>query len=135
MATINTDDFLPNSHKYREEKDQEKKIKRVANVNARVKERSLGSKFKDTFLGEEIGDAKHYIVFDVVVPAIKEMIVDTVENAVEMIFGVGGGRRARSNRDKGNESVSYTAYYKSKDRKTTSRYIVKGRVRLQRNNS
>ncbi|MBP5595640.1 MAG: hypothetical protein J6Y02_09685 [Pseudobutyrivibrio sp.] len=114
MATINVDDFKPNSHKSKEKDDISSKVKRSVNGSVKVREKSLGSKFRDTFLGEEIKDAKSYIIFDVVVPSIKEMIVDTVENAVEMIFGVGGRTHRRSSgAGKSGEQVSYNAYYKS----------------------
>ena len=117
MANVNIEDFKPNSHKSKEQSKDEKpvtRVKRVATGKTRVRDRSLGSKFKETFLGEEIKDAKSYIIFDVIVPSIKEMIVDTVENAVEMIFGVGGrSRRASTRSNKGSDTVSYQAYYKS----------------------
>lgn len=117
MATVNIDDLKPNSFKSKSQNNDisVSKIKKVASTGAvKVRDKSLGSKFKETFLGEEIKDAKGYIIFDVIVPAIKEMIVDTVENAVEMIFGVGGRtHRSRSGAGKSGESVSYNAYYKS----------------------
>ena len=109
MAKVDMSELTPNSHKYKEQPEQAKLQK--FSGKAKLKERSLGSKFRDTFIGEEIGDAKSYILFDVIVPAIKEMIVDTVENAVEMIFGV-GSRRSRV-KDRKSDNVSYTAYYKS----------------------
>lgn len=113
MAQINLDGLTSNSHKSKE--TAEKRATRVVNSKARIREKSLGTKFRETFIGEEVGEAKSYILFDVIVPAIKEMIVDTVENAVEMIFGVGGSGRRRSGKSRSSgESVSYTAYYKSK---------------------
>lgn len=118
MANVDIDNFKSNSFKSKEKDDKEERTSRVKGASsgvAKTRERSLGSKFKDTFLGEEIKDAKSYIIFDVIVPSIKEMIVDTVENAVEMIFGVSGRTRSRgSSRVTGKgESVSYQAYYKS----------------------
>lgn len=119
MAQIDINDFKPNSNKSKEA--PAKREIRAVNTKAKVREKSLGSKFRDTFIGEEIGDAKSYILFDVIVPSIKEMIVDAVENAVEMIFGV-GGRSKRPNKDrKSGDSVSYTAYYKSKEQRRDTR--------------
>lgn len=117
MASVNIDAFKTNSNKSKENATIDEHVSRVKKVSggaAKVREKSLGSKFRDTFLGEEIKDAKGYIIFDVIVPAIKEMIVDTVENAVEMIFGVGGRTRTRASaRSSKGDSVSYQAYYKS----------------------
>ena len=128
MANVNIEDFKPNSFKSKQGNAEEKpvsKIKRVASGTTKVREKSLGSKFKDTFIGEEIKDAKSYIIFDVIVPSIKEMIVDTVENAVEMIFGV-GGRSHRSRVSKSSETVSYQAYYKSNKDTVRSRREERG---------
>lgn len=116
MAKIDTNEFKPNSYKYREEhegKTDKKPIEKVVTGKVKLKEKSFRTKMKETFIGEEIKDVKSYVIFDVVAPKIKELIVDSLENAVEMVFGVPGrgrGSGIRVGRDK--EKVSYNAYYK-----------------------
>lgn len=125
MAKIDIDNLPSNSFRSKEEpKTPDKKVNPVISSTAKVRDKSLGSKFRDVFIGEEIKDAKSYILFDVIVPSIKEMIVDAVENAVEMIFGVTGrGRRSRSS-SSAPEKTSYQAYYKSKsETRRTSRDV------------
>lgn len=116
MANVDIDSFKPNSHKYREEQEAKKKpkpVERVTNGKVKVKEKTFGNKMKEAFLGEEINDVKSYVIKDVIVPKIKELIVDAFENSIEMIFGV-SGRSSRSTIRIGrtNERVSYNTYYK-----------------------
>lgn len=116
MAEVDINSFKPNSHKYNEASEEPKKLPNI-DVSSKVelREKSLGSKFKDTFISSEVKDVKSYIWLDVVVPAIQDMIIDSVKNAVEMIFGGRSGKASRSNaRSKGGDNVSYNAYYKSK---------------------
>lgn len=110
MAKIDLDTFTPNSHKYHKETSSiEDKLEPVTN-GARIREKTLRQKFADLFLGDEVGDVKSYLIGDVIIPAIKTMIVDVVENGIEMVFGV---RRS----GKGDKThVPYASYYKSGSR-------------------
>lgn len=117
MAKIDLNEMYPsNSHRDIEKKEEIKPPRQKIDVSKSVelRDKSLGSKFKDTFISSEVKDVKSYIWLDVIVPAIQDMIIDSVKNAVEMIFGGRSGRSSKSYRDKGNEGVSYNAYYKSK---------------------
>lgn len=104
----------PNSRKYHKEKEAPKKeIKQVA--KGRERKKPLKQKFADTFLADDIKTVKGYIFTDVIVPTIKNLIVDIVSDSVERMFF--GDSRPRSRSGGGlNERNSYTAYYKSGNR-------------------
>lgn len=70
-----------------------------------------GRKIADLFLDEDVSSVKGYILFDVVIPAIKNTIVDIVTNGIEMLFwgDSRGSRRASGRRDR----TSYESYYAS----------------------
>lgn len=72
----------------------DKKIERVTSSDAIVKPKSLGRKFKDVFFG---GDAKHatrYVVAEVLLPGIRNLIFDGVTKSAErMLFGDSPVRR------------------------------------------
>lgn len=74
MAEVKMPD---NSHKARNEESQ--RVKKQAVVSS-VKEtkKPLGHKMLEVFIGDDIPDIKSYILFDVIVPAIKDGIEDTV---------------------------------------------------------
>ena len=83
---------------------------------------SLAKKAANTFLAEDIDNVKQFIIFDVIVPGIKEAFLSSIEM---LLFGSTrrGGRR---NVGRTNERVSYDAYYDSarddrRDRRYNSR--------------
>lgn len=118
MATINIEDLKPNSYKSKEETEISEEKKEIAPITTNVvtKEKRVRSKFADAFFGEEIGSVKDYIIYDVIVPAVKNTIVDGITNTVEMIFGVS----PRKGKGRDRDYVSYASYYKS-DRRDSRR--------------
>lgn len=93
---INADALVSNSHKYRNSLDEpssnsseeinkpeRKKLKPIVTAEAIVpKKKSLSEKFADLFIAEHLNDIGKYIVSDVVIPTIKDIIV----NSIEMMF-------------------------------------------------
>lgn len=120
MSEVNKDEMFPsNSIIQRTDKDEPKReIQKITTGKVSVKKPGLGKKMADTFLGDDVENVKSYLIMDVVVPAIKDTIVDMVCSGVEMIFGVGrrGGGSRRSN---------YTNYsnisYKERDKERRTR--------------
>lgn len=92
----------------------DKKVEKVISGSVRTREKSLGRKFSETFLAEDLNSVKGFIIFDVIVPAIKETVSNVVSNAVEMLlFG-----DVRSVGKKKNETyTSYSNYYKKDNRR------------------
>lgn len=110
------------------------KPKKVVQGKVIVKKPSFGRKFADVFFGEEVVDVKGYILQDVLVPSIKDMISDIISGGIDMLLF--GEHRYRNGRSRPNSSyTSYGSYYnggrqtQSKPRSgggyTGSRYYVK----------
>lgn len=76
-----------------------------------VSKKSLGAKFADAFISDAAKDVKDYILMDVIIPGIK----DTILNCMEMIFFGGTSNRSRSRgRSYGySENSNYRAFYQS----------------------
>ena len=116
MAEIKLEDLKPNSNKFKEEqapeaekKEESKRVLKPVTTDVVVKEKKKRGRFASALFGDgEISSIKDYLMFDVMIPAIRNTIVDSVTNTVEMIFGV-DPRRRRSERS----PVSYATYYKS----------------------
>lgn len=106
--------FKPNSHRYKEEQknaSSERKIEKVVSGNVKTKKKSETSKLRDVFIAEDVSNVKSYIFMDVLVPAIKNAIVDIVTDGVNMIFGTKGKTKAYSS-----NYVSYRDYSRRDDR-------------------
>lgn len=100
------DNYKPNSHKYKENQEtSERRVEKVISGTAKTKKNEV-RKFRDVFISEDISNVKSYILMDVLVPAIKNAIVDIVTDGVNMIFGTGSGRKKTS----GANYVSYRDY-------------------------
>lgn len=109
-------DFPSNSHKSKGgTKKPEKKVEKITSGKVVKQKKSLGKKFAETFLGENIESVSSYIIYDVIIPAAKNMIFDTVNNGFEMLL-FGQIRGSRTRRDRGRSYVSYSSYYKDRDR-------------------
>lgn len=72
---------------YRDRSQNEKKdSKKIASGN--LKDRSFKQKVKDAFISEEVHDVKSYIIFDVIIPAVKETFRNLIVNTLDMsLFG------------------------------------------------
>jgi len=76
---------------------KEKVIKPVA--KAKKARKTTFQLFKDSFIADEIGDLREYIIKDLVVPMIKDAIVDGIGNSLSMIlYGEKSDYRYRSSR-------------------------------------
>ena len=115
------DNYKPNSHKYKENQEtSEKRVEKVISGTAKTKKNEV-RKFRDVFISEDISNVKSYVLMDVLVPAIKNAIVDIVTDCVNMIFGTGSGRKKTS----GSNYVSYRDY--SRETKHDDNRVSSGR--------
>ena len=96
-------DYTTNNKKPTEEKP-------AVNTKAKLKEKTFKQKVRDAFISEEVHDIKSYVIFDVVIPAIKTTFRNLVVNTLDIsLFGkVGGGR---SDRNRNDTYISYERAY------------------------
>lgn len=109
-----------NSHRSRE---MEKEIRPVTHGQTVVKKDTVGKKFADVFLAENMTNVKDYIIFDVLVPAINDTIVNMLTSGVSMLFkGQPGNYNRGGNRSRLNERTSYSSYYGRSSESSRDRY-------------
>lgn len=109
VLKVDRGEFPDNSHKSKEEKS-EKKVEKVVTGKVIVKKKSLGRRFADTFIGEEIDNVPNYVVNDVLIPAAMNALSDALHGAIEMIIPGGSTNRRRGN--KHNYNKPYVSYDK-----------------------
>lgn len=112
-------DYKPNSNKYKEEQKakatEEKRVSKVVKGVAKTKKKNDIRKLADVFITEDADNVKSYILSDVLVPTIKNAIVNIVTDAVHMIF-LGGTSRSKGTSDRFRKPyVSYTQYSDPRD--------------------
>ena len=129
MSTIDITDIKPNSFKYKEETAEKIKEKLKDIELERVKGEELGIKTKQIklvkkkdswiekaakwFISEDVDDIKSYLIFDLIIPGIKDVTFDLVEM---ILFGEKSNRKRR-----GSSKVSYSGYYDRKERRSRSK--------------
>ena len=108
---MDTNDYKPNSHKFREDQQQKpavqeekRRVERVVKGPAKVKKKNGIYKFADVFISEDVGNVKDYIITDIVVPTVKKAIL----GAIDMILNGGSGSYGRRSSE---SNVSYRKYY------------------------
>lgn len=92
---------------------EKKKLEKVVSGKVVQRNRSLGRRFHDTFLGGDSRSVGQYIVMDVLVPATKDMIHDVITSYVErMLFPDSRGparRRPSGGLSSNNSRINYSA--------------------------
>ena len=106
------EEFKSNSHKTRENRsntDSDKKVEKIISGSAKSKKKNGIQKITNVFIPDDVDDVRSYIIEDIVVPAVKDIILD----AVRAFLGVNPGSRGKSSSSK----VSYRKYYDERDRR------------------
>lgn len=104
--------YPSNSRKDREvplTKKTEKKVEKIVTGKAVERKKTLGQRFVESFGGDSAQGVWNYILFDVAIPATKDMVSDMVSQGIErMLFGESRGRS--SARYRPSNGPSYTSY-------------------------
>ena len=107
------EEYKSNSHKTRERKKErvaEKKVEKIISGSAKSKKKSGIQKITNIFAPDDVVDVKGYILEDIVVPAVKDIILDTVR----AFLGVNGSSRGKSSTS---SRVPYRKYYDDRERR------------------
>ena len=98
---------------------EKKEIKAVVNGKVTKKKKGIGSKIGAVLFDDNnVGDVKEYVIFDVIVPAVKNAISNAITGGIDMLLF--GERRSESSRS--SDSHGYTSYSsRSTSRRDSSR--------------
>lgn len=118
MADLDINSLEPNSNKYKAEKEAQKNREKVSPVIKREQivstKKPLGQKIAETFMTEDTKDVKSWLIMDVLIPGIKNTILDILSM---VFFGEVDSRSRRSSRGGRDGRTNYSNYYRgSSDR-------------------
>ena len=105
---MNTIDYQPNSHKFKEEQketqgENKKRVEKVVTGAVKVKKKN---NFASAIISEDAKSVKNYVLMDVLVPAFKKLISDIVTDGIDIIL-YGG-----TNKGKKRGNIDYVSYNK-----------------------
>lgn len=89
-------DYQGNSNKTKETKDKppKKDLGKVVTGDVIVKPKTVGSRFRNIFFGGDIDSAFSYVVAEVLLPALRNLVVETVSRGTDrLIYGDSAHRR------------------------------------------
>lgn len=93
---------LPQESKLETDNKTEKNLEPIEGISAKARKKPLGSKIAETFTGDDVSSVSDYVIFDVVVPAFKNLLFDVVsEGSRRMLFGATGGGRSIASTTRG----------------------------------
>ena len=105
-----------------EEEQPKKPEKEIKGKPCKKAKKSAFQLFKESFIADEIGDLKEYIVKDLVVPMIKDSICDGISNTLSMmLYGEKRDYRRSSRYDYGRSRSGVRYYDYSSQRYSSSR--------------
>ena len=100
MATndIPVGSIKSNSDTYKEKMKKQKlgenkEVKQVTTATAKVKKKSLGEKFSEAFIEEDVKNVRHYLIKEKLIPEAKSIFVDLVFDGLSMLLGTNRRRK------------------------------------------
>lgn len=87
-----------NSDTYKEKMKKQKlgenkEVKQVTTATAKVKKKSLGEKFSEAFIEEDVKNVRHYLIKEKLIPEAKSIFVDLVFDGLSMLLGTNRRRK------------------------------------------
>lgn len=133
--------FEGNSHKMKEaglvrsnsslnqgtssDKEPERKAEKIVKGKVTTRKPTFGRKVAKAIFAEELPDVKEHVVWDVVIPGIRDGIRNALINIVESIFGGGihnGSRSGGSRVSYRNGGVDYNKSFNNRARRSEGMY-------------
>ena len=135
MATVNWDSIKNNSKAAREsgeaddgQEQSERRMKKVGTGESKTMKKSFRKRFLETFIADDITkkDIGEYLLKDIIVPSIQDAIMDGVNGALGMMFGINIVRKgSRGSSSSSGGKIRYGGYFNggssSKKESTTVR--------------
>lgn len=116
LGGIYMEQYTGNSLKSREaaeNKPEEKKVEKVVKGTAKVKKKSELYKIASSIVCDEVTSVKEYIIYDVIIPAIRDTISDVIIGSVNLLFH-GDAKAGRKGYGTNASKVSYRSFYNDK---------------------
>lgn len=110
------EDFPSNSHRIVQKPEsgnepEPKKVEKVVEGKVIRRKKPLGKRISEMFVGDDMQTVGHYVMFDVILPAMKDTIADVASQGVErMLFGEVRSVNRRGPRPNSSNYTNYSNY-------------------------
>lgn len=122
MATVKLEDlgiteekFPSNNGTSKKPPAEKKEVSKIVKGSVNMKKKSIGERMADVFISDDAGSVGDYILWDVVVPGIKDAIGDILHGSIDRVFGDGRSiRRTRYAATGSGARIHYSGLYDTK---------------------
>jgi hypothetical protein len=124
-------EYPPNSEaSKRRAREEEKDIKRVTSEDPVRRKKSLGKQFKETFVAGDVKSTVRYGVFDVLIPAAKDTVVEVLSQGIEkLIYGDSRRRPGSTPPQSGPTGIISYDRYRMQSRQTAPQRVMSRQAR------
>lgn len=103
--------------------------KKKTDLKGKTKKRSFGSRFKEAFFGEDVGNVSSYVLYQVVIPYIKKLLADSASSAINLAL-FGDARPRSYSGDPGRTHASMAGVYNERASQNRNRgSAIRSRIR------
>lgn len=113
LTRSSLDSMIPSNAKTAkpQESQERKKLAPVVKGKVSKQKKSVGQKFKEAFLGDTTKSVSEYLLYDILVPTLKNMLSEMISGGTDMFLF--GERRRGSSPPRNRAFSSYDKYYQS----------------------
>lgn len=117
------DDLPSNARRAKEpERHEPKKVEKVIVGDIVRRKKPIRKKLAETFVGGDAKSVGGYLVVDVIIPQLKDMIADSFSMGVEkMLFGEARSTSRRNGRKPNDSYIAYNRYSSNRDNRDRDR--------------
>lgn len=109
-------------------KTKQERVKPEAVAKGMVKKESLAKKVFSEFITCDLSTVAETALRDILMPYIKDAMLDILHDSVDMVFNGGVSRRTRRNISSGGSYVSYGSYYSGSSKGSESQRVADRRA-------
>lgn len=115
--------YPSNSHREREQKVAEKRepVEKIEGLVVTQRKKTLGRKIMENFSGDDAESVGQHVLFEVLLPAAKDMLFDAIKEAAQRALYSGGGKPGRNSSRSNYNHTSYDKMYGSVGGSTINR--------------
>ncbi len=88
---------------------EKKKVTQVVNTSGKTKKKGLVRRFSNLMISEDVGDVKTYLLVDVLIPGVKDIIYDMFTGGIERLLFTDDTRRSSNKRGTNYSRNNYTS--------------------------
>ena len=99
-----------------EQEKRERHVEKAVKGNVKLKKKPVAKRMGEAIIGEDIQEVKSYLIWDVLLPAVKDTIAELVKKGIDAVLYGGASAPSNVKRRRDRSRPSYSDYYDDRRR-------------------